>query len=569
MTSPIKPSINLSAPGIDVDIDPIATSSLKRTSPTVYSVKSPNDGSTSIELPDDKESNSYLRTSFGFSTLNSSVPKGEFDLIKTYRDMAISSDVDEAIQEIINEVFAADGREPAFKPMFKPKSNVPSSVQKKIEEAFEYIYYVLLNFDTEGHSILRQWYIDGRFFFHIAVDDKQKTIKYLQPIDPLFIRRFRKDFISRQTGLVDVARSDYFYLYIPPEQQKNNRLETFWNGFRNDLSNKNYCINFSSYAIAYADSGLYDRQNNTVLSHLYKAIIPFNNMRMMEEAMMIYRIVRAPERRAFYVDVGNMGSQKAMQYVNDIKNTFNNKTVFDSSTGAFINRKTVHAMTEDYYLPRRDGQRGTEIQTLGGAENLGVTKDIEYLRDKFYRALNVPAGRLNPEQQQSTLLLGRVSEMQRDEYRFKRFIDHLRDHFMPLIEKILKTELVLRGSLTEAEWDKHVVKDFYWEFTEDNSFTEIKKTEKQRAKLELLDAYSPHIGKFFSEQYIMKEVLGFTDKEIKDMKSQIEDEAPDEEENNDGEDGGNKEGFEDGSLSSGGEVTTPIGNNQYVYNPNR
>ena len=296
-------------------------------------------------------------------------------------------------------------------------------------------------------------------------------------------------------------------------------IRNFWGNNRSLVAQK--CYKFDDNSIAYSDSGLLDSNANRIISHLYQVIAPFNNMKMMEEAMMIYRIVRAPERRAFYIDVGSMGTSKAMQYVNDIKNVFNNKTFFDSSTESYVNRKSVHSMVEDYYLPRRDGQRGTQIETIGGAENLGVTKDIEYLKERFYRSLNVPIGRLDAEMQNASLLLGRASEMQRDKYRFKRFIDGLRKNFIPVIEKILLTELMLRGILNEQEWKEEIVRDLYWDFTEDNAFTEIKKSEKINAQLELLDRANNFLGAFFSKEWVFKNVLNMTDKEIEEMKTQI------------------------------------------------
>lgn len=490
----------------------------------VYTIPSTVDGATRRLLPekmkkidDDGVIPAYSTSIIG----KENIPDTEIGLIKAYRDLAKSSDVDEAIKEIVNESFSSDGMRECFRPKFKPDTKITASTQKKIDEAFDHVYHSLFDFDRYGQIYFRQWYIDGRIAFHMAVDKKEKTIKHIQPLDVLVTKKIKTEYFSEENGMIDNNSTKVFYYHIPQQFNTPETQTKFW-------SNNNYkdkwIYKFEDEAIAWADSGLVDPSLNLILSHLYKAIVPYNNMKMMEEAMMIYRIVRAPERRAFYIDVGSMGTAKAMQYVNDIRNTFNNKTVFDSSTNSFINKKSIHAMTEDYYLPRRDGQKGTSIESIGGAENLGVTKDIEYLRDKFYRSLNVPAGRLNPEMQQSMLMLGRVTEMNRDEYRFKRFIDDLRRNFIPLIEKVLMTELILRGVTTKQEWCSVITKDLFWDFIEDNSFVEIKKNEKTRSKLELLDAIQNYVGVYFSKEWVFKELLLLSEKEIDEMKEQMEEE---------------------------------------------
>lgn len=514
----------------NIDID-----KLKRTVPTskVYSVGSNNDGSAVVRRLENEEE--YIKAAHTVSYLDTMNPKDEVDLINAYRELAKASDVDEAIKEIVNETFSGDGVDEAFQPAFKPDSKISKATQDKILESFKYVYHTLLDWDNKGQAIFRQFYVDGKITYHIAVDKAQKEIKHLQPLDPIQIRRFKEEYVNQKTGLVDLEKTKHYYYYVPVDKASTMALKTLWN--HNNY--QNFYYRFDDVSVAYSDSGIVDQSRNVVLSNLFKAIIPYNNLKMMEEAMMIYRIVRAPERRAFYVDVGSLGTSKAMQYVNDIKNTFNNKTVFDSTTNSFINKKSVHSMVEDYYLPRRDGQKGTEIQTLGGAENLGVTQDIEYLKDKFYRSLNVPIGRLNAEAQQSMLLLGRVSEMQRDEYRFKRFIDTLRASFMPFIEKILMTDLLLKGVTDEYNWKNVILKDLYWDYKEDNSFTEIKKNEKIRTKLELLDQCSNHVGTYISKKWVMREVLGLTDAEIKEMEDEIADGADDEGQDDNGEATGN------------------------------
>lgn len=492
-----------------------------KNNPAVYTVKDPRDGSSVYAIREDQPSE---LSAYAISMIERySVPKEEMQLINAYRDLAKTSDVDEAIREIVNECFSSDGRDMAFKPVFKPESQLSLKTQKKIEETFEYIYHYLLDFDKNGQAIFRQWYVDGRLIYHIAVDKSEKTIKHIQLIDPRYIKRIKEVVINKDTGLQDKERSKIYYVYLP-ESHVNDAatINKFWNENSFNYNAFNYqeqqtYIKFEDNSIAYSDSGLIDQEANVILSNLHKVLIPYNNMKMMEEAMIIYRIVRAPERRYIYIDVGGMGNAAAQQHLNYVKNTFNNKTVFDSSSKGFINRKAIHSMVEDYYLARRDGQKGTEIQTAPGAENLGVTKDIEYLRDKFYRALNVPIGRLDAEMQNSTLLLGRVSEMQRDEYRFRRFIDTLRSQFIPVVEKLLKTELILKNVITNEDWEDIIQNDLFWEYTEDNSFVEIKKQEKLRTQLELIQVADPYIGKYFTHSDIMKNVMNYTDNEVKEF----------------------------------------------------
>lgn len=522
-----------------------------KSSKAVYSVGDTNDGSSIYAIAENEDISRL--SAYSISMMERyNVPKDEASLLDAYRELAKTSDVDEAIKEIVNETFSGDGSKEAFRPMFKPDTKLSSETQKKIQECFEYVYHKLLDFDKNGKEYFRQWYVDGKFIFHIAVDDTEKTIRYLQPIDPKYCRRVKFVSFNKDTGLINKEKTKFYYYYIPPNKITNDNIRMLWSS----NYNANVMVRFEDNSIAYSDSGLIDQEKNLVLSNLYKAIQPFNNLKMMEEAMVIYRIVRAPEKRAFYIDVGGMGNAKAMEHINYVKNMFNNKTTFDSSTNSFINRKTIHSMVEDYYLPRRDGQKGTEIQTLGGAENLGVTKDIEYLKDKFYRALNVPIGRLDAEMQNSTLLLGRVTEMQRDEYRFKRFIDTLRSQFIPLIEKILLTELLLRNIVTMESWYKDVNNDLYWDYTEDNSFTELKNQEKIRAKIELLDACTPHIGTYFSKTWIMKNVLNMTDAEIEDMQKEIEKDGSKEQDDNGG-------GFSQYYANDSRRSTTGGGSGEY------
>jgi hypothetical protein len=271
-------------------------------------------------------------------------------------------------------------------------------------------------------------------------------------------------------------------------------------------------------AISYSDSGIYDKNSNTVLGHLYKAIVPFNNLRLMEDSLIVYRVSRAPERRVIYVDVGNLPKNKAEQYMRDLMNRFKNKLVYDSRTGSVVDRKNILSMIEDYWVPRRDGGRGTEISTLPGGENLGIVEDVTYFKNKLYQSLNVPISRFQDEP--PTFVFGKGTEINRDEYRFKKFIDRLRQRFMSLFEDLLRTQLLLKNVITDQDWEI-IRRSLQWEFAEDNNFVEYKESEILNNRINTLTQIDPFVGKYFTKDWVLRNVLKFSDEEAKMISKEL------------------------------------------------
>ena len=439
----------------------------------------------------------------------------EDDLIRRYRDIAIQPECDSAIEDIVSEAIASDERDMCVSVVLD-NLQVSATIKKRIKEEFERILQ-LLDFNNKAHDIFRRWYVDGRIFYHKVIDSQnpRKGIQQLRYIDPRKIKKVREVQTGRK-GQVDVVKKfKEFYIYNQHGHQVNN-------------TSTGVKLTFDS--IAYCPSGLIDMHKGTVLSYLNKAIKPVNQLRMIEDSVVIYRISRAPERRIFYIDVGNLPKIKAEQYLKDVMNRYRNKLVYDASTGEIRDDRNHMSMLEDFWLPRREGGRGTEITTLPGGANLGEIDDITYFQRKLYRSLNVPISRLEAEQNFS---LGRSTEITRDELKFTKFVSKLRKKFSVIFNDLLRTQLILTGVIAEEEW-KQMSEHIQFDFLQDNNFTELKNAELLKERLEMLSQVENYVGTYFSKEWVKKNVLHLTDDEIGEMQKQMDSEGDD-----NGEDGDN------------------------------
>ncbi len=428
--------------------------------------------------------------------------KDNHALIMKYRGVAMHPEVDAAIEDIVNESIVG-GEQPVTIGM--DSLEVSDGIKKQIKDEFDNICS-MLNFTELGHDIYRRWYVDGRIYHHLVVDEKnlKRGIVDIRPIDSARIRKVKQVKKKKDpvTGANLIEKVDEYFIFQekPGAQQSG--------------------IKLSLDSVSYVTSGLLDEKRQKVLSYLHKALKPINQLRMMEDSLVIYRLARAPERRIFYIDVGNLPRGKAEQYMKDIMTRYRNKLVYDASTGEIKDDRKHQSLLEDFWLPRREGGRGTEISTLPGGDNLGQIDDILYFQKKLYRALNVPINRLEQEAQFS---LGRSTEISRDELKFQKFIDRLRTRFAALFIGILKTQLVLKGIVTENDWKdmkEHIIVDFI----KDNHFAELKETEILRERIQTLDQMSNYIGEYFSKEWVMKNVLMFSDDDIEQMAKQAGDE---------------------------------------------
>ena len=438
----------------------------------------------------------------------------EDDLIRRYRDIAIQPECDSAIEDIVSEAIASDERDMCVSVVLD-NLQVSTSIKKRIKEEFERILQ-LLDFNNKAHDIFRRWYVDGRIFYHKVIDSQnpRKGIQQLRYIDPRKIKKVREVQTGRK-GQVDVVKKfKEFYIYNQHGHQVNN-------------TSTGVKLTFDS--IAYCPSGLIDMHKGTVLSYLNKAIKPVNQLRMIEDSVVIYRISRAPERRIFYIDVGNLPKIKAEQYLKDVMNRYRNKLVYDASTGEIRDDRNHMSMLEDFWLPRREGGRGTEITTLPGGANLGEIDDITYFQRKLYRSLNVPISRLEAEQNFS---LGRSTEITRDELKFTKFVGKLRKKFSVIFNDLLRTQLILTGVIAEEEW-KQMSEHIQFDFLQDNNFTELKNAELLKERLEMLSQVENYVGTYFSKEWVKKNVLHLTDDEIGEMQKQMDSEGDDNEEDGD------------------------------------
>ena len=441
----------------------------------------------------------------------------ENDLIRRYRDISQQPECDSAIEDIVNEGIVSDERDQSVE-IVLDRLPQPKRIKDKIKEEFDNVMR-LLDFNVKGHDIFRRWYVDGRLFYHKVIDktNVRRGIVDLRYIEPRKIRKVREMQKSPKSGSsVDVVKKiEEYYIY-------NDKGLVVQSGTSQG-------IKIAADSITYCPSGLVDQNKGHVLSYLHKAIKPVNQLRMIEDALVIYRISRAPERRIFYIDVGNLPKIKAEQYLKDVMNRYRNKLVYDASTGEIRDDRNHMSMLEDFWLPRREGGRGTEITTLPGGSNLGEIDDITYFQRKLYRSLNVPVSRMEAE---NNFSLGRSTEITRDELKFTKFVQRLRKKFTPLFTDILKTQLVLKGIITLEDWDG-MKEHIQYDFLQDGHFAELKEAEILRERLDMLGNIDSYIGTFFSKKWVQKNVLNMTEYEIDDMQKEMNKESGD-----DVEDGG-------------------------------
>jgi hypothetical protein len=451
------------------------------------------------------------------------MPTDEFDLLLTYRSLALQQEIDEAVQEIVNEAIITDDMKQSVA-IILDDVDLSESIKTKIRDEFDYIMK-LLKFKTEGYGVFRKWYVDGRLYYHKVVDETsaKKGIVQLVPIDPINIKLIREIKKSKegQTDVYDLADIDEYFLY---SRRPFIELKA---GDRNSNQGQNtQGLKIPKEAVTHVPSGLLSADAKLVLSYLYKAIKPFNNLKLMEDSVVIYRVTRAPERRIFYVDVGNLPKGKAEQYLKDIMNRFRNKVVYDVNKGTINNRKKYQTMMEDFWLPRREGGRGTEVSTLPGGQNLGELEDVEYFKSKLYRSLNVPLSRF--QQEGGAFNIGRTTEITRDEIKFSKFISRLRKKFAGLFDDLLKTQLIMKNIITIEEWDE-IEQCISYDFLEDNYFQELKELEVNNDRVEALSniVNSGAIGKYISHDYVRRNVLRQTEDEIVEEDKKIEEEKKD------------------------------------------
>ena len=431
----------------------------------------------------------------------------ELDLIRRYRDIAQQPECDSAIEDIVNEAISFDEVSQSVS-ISLDRLPYPDKIKRAIRKEFDEIL-TLLEFEEKGSDIFRRWYVDGRIFYHKVIDKKnpRQGITALKYVDPTKIKKVRevKKEKDPKTGVDVVKNITEYYVY--------NEKGLAHAGY----GGTGQGIKIAKDSVTYCPSGVIDQNGGKVLSYLHKAIKPVNQLRMIEDALVIYRISRAPERRIFYIDVGNLPKVKAEQYLKDVMNRYRNKLVYDASTGEIRDDRNHMSMLEDFWLPRREGGRGTEITTLPGGSNLGEIDDIVYFQRKLYRSLNVPISRLEAE---NNFSLGRTTEITRDELKFTKFIQKLRKKFVVLFTDVLKTQLLLKGVIASEDWD-NMKEHIQYDFLKDGHFAELKDAELLRDRIDALDQIQSYIGTFFSKEYVLKRVLRMTDSEVQEMRDQI------------------------------------------------
>jgi len=441
--------------------------------------------------------------------------KSEVALISRYREIAAYPDCDNAIEEIVSDAIAATDNE-APVAISLDKTGLSDNLKKVIMEEFDTITQ-LLDFNTRAHDIFKRWYIDGRLFYQKVIDTKnpKSGIVELRYIDPKKIRKVRTIDKNKQKDGVDlITKTEDFYIY-------NEKGLGYVAGVV-PTSNLNSGIKISSDTITFCPSGVIDLERNIVLGYLHKAIKPVNQLKMMTDSLVIYRLARAPERRIFYIDIGNLPKLKAEQYMKDVMARYRNKIVYDSATGEIKDDRKFMTMLEDFWLPRREGGRGTEITTLPGGENLGQIADIEYFQNKVYQSLNIPMSRF---QEQAGFNFGRQAEINRDELKFGKFINRLTKKFSFLFQDLLKTQLILKGIATEADFEQ--IKDkIEYTFAKDQYYEELKNAENIRNRVDVLNQIQPYVGTYYSMQYVRKNILKMTDEQIQNIENENQEEPP-------------------------------------------
>ena len=479
-------------------------------------------------IPPNNEDGSdhYMSSGFFGSYVDiEGIYRTEFDLIKRYREMALHPEADSAIEDIVNEAIVSDTNDT---PVEIELSNLNASdgIKDKIRKEFRYLLDIM-DFDKKAHEIYRNWYIDGRIYYHKIIDLKkpEEGIQEMRYIDAMKMRHVRqqKKKDSDKYAITNTGDNPMDYEFPEIEEYFIYNQKGIYPTGNINAKGPSQGVKIAKDAITYCTSGLVDRNKGSTLSYLHKAIKSINQLRMIEDSLVIYRLSRAPERRIFYIDVGNLPKVKAEQYLRDVMMRYRNKLVYDANTGEIRDDKKYMAMLEDFWLPRREGGRGTEISTLPGGQNLGEITDIEYFKKKLYRSLNVPPSRMDGE---GGFNLGRSSEILRDELKFTKFVGRLRKRFSRMFHDMLKTQLILKNIVTPEDWDimsDHIQYDFLY----DNHFSELKETELFNERINVAATAEPYIGRYYSQDYIRRKILRQTDIEIKEqdelMKQEIAD----------------------------------------------
>jgi hypothetical protein len=498
---------------------------------SIENTEPPSPTAVSPVPPNNEDASDYYLSSgfFGSYVDIEGVYRTEYDLIKRYREMALHPECDSAIEDIVNEAVVSDTND---SPIAIELSNLNASdgIKNKIRNEFKYILE-LLDFNKKSHEIYRNWYIDGRLYYHKVIDLKNpeagiQELRYIDAMKMRYVRQAKKNKEDKyRVSSRNVENPMDFEFPEIEEYFVYNPKMTYPTGTPapGTLGGSSQGIKMSRDSITYCTSGLVDRNKGSTLSYLHKAIKSLNQLRMIEDSLVIYRLSRAPERRIFYIDVGNLPKVKAEQYLRDVMMRYRNKLVYDASTGEVRDDKKFMSMLEDFWLPRREGGRGTEITTLPGGQNLGEITDIEYFKKKLYRSLNVPPSRMDGE---GGFNLGRSSEILRDEVKFTKFVARLRKRFAAMFSDMLKTQLILKNIITPEDWavmDEHIQYDFLY----DNHFSELKDAELLNERLNMVQVAEPYVGKYFSQDYIRRKILRQTDIEIieqnKLIKQEIED----------------------------------------------
>jgi len=444
--------------------------------------------------------------------------KNEVQLISRYREISLIPECDSAIEDVVNECITSDSTDKIVSLDLRDVK-LSDSIKTKMVDEFNHIL-ALMRFNQNSHELFRKWYVDGRIYFHKVVDTKRPKagIVDLRNIDPLKIKKVRNVIKGKgDKGVEVVKKTEEFYIFNDA-------------GFIKSLSIEGSTVKIAPEAVSYTTSGLLDYTKNVVIGYLHKALKTANQLSMMEDALVIYRISRAPERRIFYIDVGNLPKAKAEQYLADVMNKYRNKLVYNADTGEIKDDRKHMSMLEDFWLPRREGGRGTEITTLPGGQNLSEIEDIEYFKKKLYKSLSIPASRLEAD---AGFNLGRASEIQRDELKFNKFTNRLQKKFARVFIDVLRTQMVLKEIVSADEYDR-LVRDFVqFDFASDNHFAELKDSEIIKERVETLQTMEEYVGNYFSKEYVRKNILHQTEEEILAMDKQIEAEGGDDEDEDD------------------------------------
>ena len=495
-----------------------------------FSIEDPNEkkkkGVISPVPPNNEDGADYFLTSgfYGQYVDIEGVFRTEFDVIKRYRDMALHPECDTAIEHVVNEAIVSDSNDSPVE-INLDNLNVSDNLKKVIRDEFKGVKD-LLQFDKKAHEIFRNWYTDGRLYYHKVIDVQKpdEGIQEVRYIDALKLKLMR---VQPKNERGAKGAEGIPVLPYSGEQtiRKDTKIQEFYTYYPQGMAQRygsvaGKGIKIAKDAITYVHSGLVDRNKKITLSYLHKAIKGLNQLRMIEDSLVIYRLSRAPERRIFYIDVGNLPKVKAEQYLRDVMSRYRNKLVYDANTGEIKDDKKFMSMLEDFWLPRREGGRGTEISTLPGGQNLGELTDIEYFQKKLYRALNVPESRIGAD---SGFNLGRSSEILRDELMFSKFVGRLRKRFSGLFYDLLRTQLILKNIVTPEDFDK-MAEHIQFDYKYDNHFAELKDHELMTERLNIMVAIEPYIGTYYSRDYVKRKVLRQTDEEIEEMAQEMEEE---------------------------------------------